>query len=141
MADAINAGISRFAERGVGVEACWFGLDGSDDVEVVVADALCARSWECVVVGGGVRSAGDELQLFERVVNLVSQKTIVDAGAPVLDGRDDVAVEFDLPATQTCRTSSPPHDFKMSEGRDRRGGSSWRGAVWTGGRGRVGDVL
>lgn len=47
------------------------GLDGSDDVTTVVNGALAARSWECVVVGGGVRKAEDQLELFEQVLNLI----------------------------------------------------------------------
>lgn len=70
VADAIEVGIARFAEHGVGVRTCLFGLDGSDDVEVVVAAALRARPWECVVIGGGVRHE-DLLELFEQVLNLV----------------------------------------------------------------------
>lgn len=65
--------MTRFAEHGVGAESCLFGLDGSDDVEAVIAAALCARPWECVVIGGGVRKPEDQLELFERVVNLVRQ--------------------------------------------------------------------
>jgi hypothetical protein len=68
VADAIEQGLARFAERGVGVETCLFGLDGSDDVEAVVSDALRGRQWQCVTVGGGVRG---ELELFEQVINLV----------------------------------------------------------------------
>lgn len=68
VADAIQVGIARFAAHGVGVATCLFGLDGSDDVEAVVSDALRARPWECVTVGGGVRN---QLELFERVINLV----------------------------------------------------------------------
>ena len=71
-ADAIAAGIARFAEHRVGVETCLFGLDGSDDVEAVVAAALRARPWECVVIGGGVRN-DNQLELFEQVLNLVRQ--------------------------------------------------------------------
>ncbi|GHH65533.1 hypothetical protein GCM10017673_09740 [Streptosporangium violaceochromogenes] len=71
VADAIEAGTARFAEHGVGVETCLFGLDGSDDVEAIVSRALRARSWECVVIGGGVRKPEDQLELFEQVVNLV----------------------------------------------------------------------
>jgi hypothetical protein len=56
VADAIEVGIARFAEHGVGVETCLFGLDGSDDVEAVI--------------GGGVRNE-DQLELFEQVLNLV----------------------------------------------------------------------
>ncbi|MGK5739855.1 hypothetical protein [Micromonospora sp. URMC 103] len=68
VADGIEVGRTRFVEHGVGAEFCLFGLDGSDDVEAVVTAALCARPWECVVVGGGVRN---QIELFERVVNLV----------------------------------------------------------------------
>ena len=39
VADAIDAGMARFAEHSVGTEFCLFGLDGSDDVEEVVAAA------------------------------------------------------------------------------------------------------
>ena len=70
VADGIEVGRTRFIEHGVGADFCLFGLDGSDDVEVVVTAALSAQPWECVVVGGGVRH---QLELFERVVNLVRQ--------------------------------------------------------------------
>jgi hypothetical protein len=68
VADGIEIGRTRFVEHGLGAEFCLFGLDGSDEVEVVVTDALCAQSWECVVVGGGVRN---QVDLLERVINLV----------------------------------------------------------------------
>jgi hypothetical protein len=71
VADAIEVGMARFAQHGIEAESCLFGLDGSEDVEAVVTAALCAQPWECVVIGGGVRNAEDQLQLFERVVNLV----------------------------------------------------------------------
>jgi hypothetical protein len=70
VADAIEVGIARFAEHGLGVETCLFGLDGSDDVAAVLAAALRARPWKCVVIGGGVRNE-DQLELFEQVLNLV----------------------------------------------------------------------
>ncbi|GAA4696558.1 hypothetical protein GCM10023215_38320 [Pseudonocardia yuanmonensis] len=68
VAEGIAVGTARFADAGVGVESCLVGLDGSDDVEAVVTAALDRRSWEVVVVGGGIRN---QLDLFERVVNLV----------------------------------------------------------------------
>ena len=68
VADAIEAARERFADHGVPAEFCLFGLDGSDDIEVVVSSALQLRTWDCVVVGGGVRS---DLALFEQVLNLV----------------------------------------------------------------------
>ena len=70
VADAIEVGALRFAEHGVGVQACLVGLDGSDDVAAVIAAALRAQPWECVVIGGGVRNE-DQLELFEQVLNLV----------------------------------------------------------------------
>jgi hypothetical protein len=70
-ADAIAVGTARFADAGVGVETCLFGLDGSDDIEAVVTEALDRRPWEVVVVGGGIRRAEDHLDLFERIINLV----------------------------------------------------------------------
>jgi hypothetical protein len=71
VADAIAVGIARFADAGVGVESCLFGLDGSDAIEAVVTEALDSRLWEVVIVGGGVRKPADQLFLFERIVNLV----------------------------------------------------------------------
>lgn len=68
VADAIEVGLARFAEHGLGVQTCLFGLDGSDDVEAVVTDALRRRPWECVTVGGGVRN---QVELFEQLINLV----------------------------------------------------------------------
>ena len=69
--EAIEAGLAKFAEHGVGVATCLFGLDGSDDVDAVVEEALRAHRWECVTVGGGLRHSDDEVELLERVVNLV----------------------------------------------------------------------
>jgi GrpB-like predicted nucleotidyltransferase (UPF0157 family) len=68
VAAGIEVGRARFAEHGVGAEFCLLGLDGSDDVDAVVTEALRARRWECVVVGGGVRN---QPELLERVVDRV----------------------------------------------------------------------
>ena len=74
VARAIEKGLATFADRGVAVETCLVGVDGSDDVEAVVSDALRANSWDCVVVGGGLRHSDDQLGLFELVVNLVHRQ-------------------------------------------------------------------
>jgi hypothetical protein len=71
VADAIAVGMARFATAGIAVESCLFGLDGSDDIEAVVTEALDSRPWDVIVVGGGVRKPEDQLELFERIVNLV----------------------------------------------------------------------
>ncbi|MBO0809921.1 MAG: hypothetical protein J2P32_16620 [Actinobacteria bacterium] len=71
VAEAIDEGLTKFAEHGVDVETCLIGLDGSDDVEAVVGNALQARSWDCVTVGGGLRHSDDQVELLEQVINLI----------------------------------------------------------------------
>ena len=71
MAEAIEEGLTKFAEHGVGVETCLIGLDGSDDVDAVVGNALQAHPWECGTVGGGLRHSDDQVELLEQVINLI----------------------------------------------------------------------
>jgi hypothetical protein len=71
VADAIEIGMTALADRGFHAEACLMGLDGSDDVEARVTAALRARSWDCVVVGGGIRKPEEQLELFESIINLI----------------------------------------------------------------------
>jgi hypothetical protein len=71
VAEAIKVGLAKFAEHGVGVETCLIGLDGTDDVEEVVGNALRARPWDCVTIGGGLRHSDDQVELLEQVINLV----------------------------------------------------------------------
>jgi hypothetical protein len=71
VADAIEIGMTALAESGFHAEACFVGLDGSEDVEVRVTVALQARSWDCVVVGGGIRHPEEQLELFESIINLI----------------------------------------------------------------------
>ena len=70
VADAIEIGMKALADCGFHAEACLVGLDGSDDIEARVAVALQARSWDCVVVGGGIRGPEEQLELFESIINL-----------------------------------------------------------------------
>ena len=69
--DGIEAGRAKFVAHGVGAHFCLFGLDGSDDPEAMVTAALRSGPWECVVIGGGVRRSEEQLELFERIINLV----------------------------------------------------------------------
>jgi len=71
VADAISLGMTSLEERGFDAEACLVGLDGSDDIEDRISVALQAGTWDCVLVGGGIRKREDLLDLFESVVNLV----------------------------------------------------------------------
>jgi hypothetical protein len=71
VAEAIEAGMATFADHGLEAQACLVGLDGSEDPEVSIAGALQAGRWDCVVVGGGIRTDPGRLELFESVINLV----------------------------------------------------------------------
>ena len=71
VADAIEIGMAALADRGFHAEACLLGLDGSEDIEARVTVALQARSWDCVVVGGGIRTPEEQLELFESIINLI----------------------------------------------------------------------
>jgi hypothetical protein len=73
VAEAIQRATARFAERGIEVQNCLIGLDGSDAIEAVVTTALTAGPWDCVLVGGGIRTNEERLELFEGIVNLVHQ--------------------------------------------------------------------
>ncbi|MEV8378657.1 hypothetical protein AB0P21_38310 [Kribbella sp. NPDC056861] len=56
--------------------------------------ALGVRSWECVVIGGGVRKPEDQLELFEQVINLVRRH------AP------DAAIAFNSNPTDTFEAAA-----------------------------------
>jgi hypothetical protein len=67
---AIAMGETRLRAEGYTTEYCLVAPDdpGADDA---IGAALRAQPWDCVVVGGGVRKPEDQVELFERVVNLV----------------------------------------------------------------------
>ena len=56
--------------RGRGWEAVFCPIAADGDVEAAIAEAL-RQSWDCVVIGAGVRAPAANLLLFERVVNAV----------------------------------------------------------------------
>src|SRR3954467_10207420 len=68
VAQGIAVGMARFADAGILAESCLVGLDGSDDIEAVVTEALDRRPWTVVVGGRAIRN---QLELFEQVINLV----------------------------------------------------------------------
>jgi hypothetical protein len=71
VADAIEIGMKALVNRRFKAEACLVGLDGSDDIQGRVTVALQASLWDCVIVGGGIREAEDQLELFESIINLI----------------------------------------------------------------------
>jgi hypothetical protein len=94
MVTEIEAGLAKFAEHGVDVESCLIGLDGSDDVAVVLADALRAQQWDCVTVGGGLRHSDDQVELLELVINTIRRH------AP------DAAIAFNSSASTTYEAAA-----------------------------------
>lgn len=58
-----------FRESGYDIEMCLLALDA--DLECVLVPRLLAKSWDVVVIGGGIRKPPELLELFERVVNAV----------------------------------------------------------------------
>ena len=78
--------MARLAGHGIDAEVCLVPLDGIDDIEERITEALRAREWEGVVVGGGIRKSEELLELFESVVNLVRRHSpgaeIVFSNAP-----------------------------------------------------------
>ncbi len=71
VAHAIQTGMDELVEHGIGARSCLFGLDGRDNPEQLITTALRGQPWKCVIIGVGLRKADDELELFERIVNLV----------------------------------------------------------------------
>jgi hypothetical protein len=65
----IDAQIAGMRSQGLDAESCL--IDLSETAEQVVADALGARQYDCIVIGAGLREPPERLLLFERVLNLV----------------------------------------------------------------------
>lgn len=72
-AEKIAAGIeAALADmRGRGWEAEFCSLRPDDSAEGTIAAAL-GETWDCVVIGGGLRLPAKGLLLFERVINAVT---------------------------------------------------------------------
>ncbi len=64
----VEAGQARFAEHGIGADLCLVAPDETAEPALVAA---LGRGYECVVIGGGIRTYEPLLELFERVINLV----------------------------------------------------------------------
>ena len=65
--------------RGRGWEAVFCAIAPDETAEATVAEAL-RQTWDCVVVGGGVRLPSANLLVFERVINAVNRNA---PGTPV----------------------------------------------------------
>jgi hypothetical protein len=65
----ISAQIERLRAMGFEADSCL--IDLGDTAEAVVAAALGAKHYDCVVIGAGLREPRERLHLFERIINLV----------------------------------------------------------------------
>ncbi|WP_158915811.1 hypothetical protein [Caulobacter sp. S45] len=58
-----------FLEAGYDINMCLIALDA--DLEAVLVPQIQAKSWDVVVIGGGIRKPSELLDLFEQVTNAV----------------------------------------------------------------------
>ena len=65
----IDAELARVRAAGVDVESCL--IDLGDTAETTTAAALKSGSFDCVVIGAGLREPAERLLLFEMVLNFV----------------------------------------------------------------------
>jgi hypothetical protein len=61
--------LARFGGHGIDASMTLIALDESSEPAMV--EALAARNWDVVVIGGGIRKPEPLLTFFEQVVNLV----------------------------------------------------------------------
>ena len=66
---AIAIGHKRFVDEGIEVDTCLVEVDAA--ARAIIANALQAKPYGVVVVGGGIRKPDDLVELFEDVVDLV----------------------------------------------------------------------
>ena len=65
----IDAQIERVRGFGYDVTSCL--IDLGDTAEAVTAEALKSRTFDCVLIGAGLRLPGERLLLFEKIINLI----------------------------------------------------------------------
>jgi hypothetical protein len=100
VAQAIEVGMNKLVEHGIGAQSCLFGLDDPDNPERLITTSLRAQPWKCVIVGVGLRKAENELELFERIINLVRQhapSAAIAFNATVPDFYEAAARWIDVP--------------------------------------------
>jgi len=59
--------------RGLGYDAKWLLLDRGETAEAVVAAALKETTFDCVLVGAGIRTIPPMFLLFEKLINVVHE--------------------------------------------------------------------
>ena len=59
--------------RDLGYDAKWLLLDRGETAEAVVAAALKEKTFDCVLVGAGIRTVSPMFLLFEKLINVVHE--------------------------------------------------------------------
>ena len=59
--------------RELGYDAKWLLIDRGETAEAVVAAALKEKTFDCVLVGAGIRTVPPMFLLFEKLINLVHE--------------------------------------------------------------------
>jgi hypothetical protein len=65
----IDAEIEDLRKLGYEAESCL--VDLGESARRTVESALRARSFDCIVIGAGIRAAPERLMLFEEIINVV----------------------------------------------------------------------
>jgi hypothetical protein len=66
---AIAMGHKRFVEAGIEVDTCLVEIGAA--ARAIIANALQAKPYGVVVVGGGIRKPDELVELFEDVIDLI----------------------------------------------------------------------
>ena len=59
--------------RELGYDAKWLLIDRGETAEAVVAAALKEKTFDCVLVGAGIRTVSPMFLLFEKLINVVHE--------------------------------------------------------------------
>ena len=70
--ERIAVGNAEVTEAGYDALSCEIGT-GVDDAVAQVREALGQKTWDIVMIGGGVRAVPAHTELFEAIVNLVHE--------------------------------------------------------------------
>jgi hypothetical protein len=74
-AEKLEAGLQAGEKQliGAGYDATMCYLDDRETVATIVEQKLAGSSFDCVLIGAGVRIDPEELLLFEKLINVVHQ--------------------------------------------------------------------
>jgi hypothetical protein len=72
----LRAGLAADVQRlrDLGYKADWLLIDRGETAEAVASAALQSNTFDCVLIGAGIRTVAPLFLLFEKLVNLVHEK-------------------------------------------------------------------